>query len=271
LLSRKLQEYELQPEDIYNMDEKGFMIGMLVKGLRIFSEQKYNSGGLKQRLQDGNREWITSIACICADGTSLSPGLIYQATSGNIQDSWLQDFDPKLHACFFASSPSGWTNDELGYAWLTNIFDRETKEKARRRWRLLILDGHGSHFTMKFIDYCDANRILLMTYPPHSTHSLPLDVGIFSPLSTAYSKHLEEFLHKFMGISGTSSASSGRPGNKPCHRKISFLHGELLGYRHWIPRLFWYDSTRRRTPGHPQATPLTQLYKQKTGERLRGS
>jgi hypothetical protein len=55
---------------------------------------------------------------------------------------------------------------------------------------------------MKFIDYCDTNRILLITYPPYSTHSLqPLDVGIFSPLSTAYSKNLEEFLHKLMGLS----------------------------------------------------------------------
>jgi hypothetical protein len=202
LLSRKLEEYELRPEDIYNMDEKGFMIGMLVKGLRIFSKRKYKEGGLKQRLQDGNREWITSIACICADGSSLPPGLIYQAVSGDIQDTWLQDFDPKLHDCFFASSPSGWTNDELGFAWLKDIFDRHTKEKARRRWRLLILDGHGSHITMKFIDYCNDNRILLMTYPPHSTHSLqPLDVGIFSPLSTAYSKQLEDFLHKSMGLS----------------------------------------------------------------------
>jgi hypothetical protein len=203
LLSRKMQQYELRPEDIYNMDEKGFLIRMLVKGPRIFSKQKYiTGGGFKQRLQDGNREWITSIACICADGTSLSPGLIYQASTSNIQDSWLQDFDPELHSCFFASSASGWTNDELGYAWLTNIFDRETKDKARRRWRLLILDGHGSHLTMKFIDYCDTNRILLMTYPPHSTHSLqPLDVGIFSPLSTTYSKNLEDFLHKSMALS----------------------------------------------------------------------
>jgi hypothetical protein len=70
------------------------------------------------------------------------------------------------------------------------------------RWRLLILDGHGSHLTMEFINYCDDNKILLMTYPPHSTHSLqPLDVGIFSPLATGYSKQLEEFLHKSMGLS----------------------------------------------------------------------
>jgi hypothetical protein len=73
-LSWKLQEYELQPEDIYNIDEKGFIIGMLVNGLRIFSKQKYQNSGLKQRLQDGNREWITLITYICADGTSLPLG-----------------------------------------------------------------------------------------------------------------------------------------------------------------------------------------------------
>lgn len=165
------------------------MIGMLVKGLRIFSKQKYQNSGLKQRLQDGNREWITSIACICADKISLPPGLIYQAISGDIQDSWLQDFHPEQHGCFFAFSPSSWTNDKLGLAWLKDIFDWYTKEKARRRWRLLILDGHGSHLTMEFINYCDDNKILLIIYPPYSTHSLQLlDVRIFSPLATAYSK-----------------------------------------------------------------------------------
>ena len=51
-------------------------------------------------LQDGNREWITTIACICADGTSLTPVLIYQAVSGRIQDTWLQDFGPAIHKAF---------------------------------------------------------------------------------------------------------------------------------------------------------------------------
>lgn len=202
LLARKLDKYKVEPGNIYNMDEKGFLIGMLSKGLRIFSKRKYKQGNFKQRLQDGNREWITAIACICADGTSLSPALIYQAASGDIQDTWLQDFDPQHHKTFFASSPSGWTNDKLGYAWLTGVFDRETKDKARRQWRLLFLDGHGSHLTMKFFDYCDDNKILLATYPPHSTHSLqPLDVGIFSPLSHAYSSELEAYLHISMGLS----------------------------------------------------------------------
>jgi hypothetical protein len=60
------------------------MIRMLVKGLRIFSKQKYQNSGLKQRLQDGNCELITLITCIYTDGTCLPPGLIYQAISGDI-------------------------------------------------------------------------------------------------------------------------------------------------------------------------------------------
>ena len=84
LLSRKLEEYGIEPRHIYNMDEKGFLIGVLSKMKRIFSRRYYEEGRIKQFIQDGNREWITTVATICADGTSLSPGLIYQAVSGNI-------------------------------------------------------------------------------------------------------------------------------------------------------------------------------------------
>lgn len=201
LMKRKIEQYEIEPRHIYNMDEKGFLIGVLSKAKRIFSKRRFDEGGVRQFIQDGNREWITTIACICADGSALSPGLIYQATTGNIQDSWLQDFDPQLHKAFFASSPSGWTNNQLGLQWLKNIFDRETKGKARRAYRLLILDGHGSHINMSFIEYCDANKILLAIYPPHSTHTLqPLDVCLFKPLSTAYSTELTKYLTESQGI-----------------------------------------------------------------------
>jgi hypothetical protein len=56
--------------------------------------------------------------------------------------------------------------------WLEQVFDRYTKAKARRRYRLLILDGHGSHVTKDFIDYCDSYKILLLIFPPYATHTL---------------------------------------------------------------------------------------------------
>jgi hypothetical protein len=201
LIGRKIEQYNLGPEQIYNMDEKGFMLGVTTKKKRIFTRRKYEQGGYKQHIQDGNREWITTIGCICANGKALPPALIYMAKSGYIQDSWLQDFDPRTQRCFFSASESGWTNNELGYRWLVDVFDKETKSQASRGWRLLILDGHGSHVTMRFIEYCDSNRILLAIFPAHSTHTLqPLDVAIFSPLSTAYTEQLDDFIRASQGF-----------------------------------------------------------------------
>jgi hypothetical protein len=83
-------------------------------------------------------------------------------------------------------TPTGWSNNDVGLAWLEQVFDCYTKQKARygRDYRLLILDGYGSHLTMAFINYCDYNRILLMVLPPYSTYMLqPLDVVLFKLLA----------------------------------------------------------------------------------------
>jgi hypothetical protein len=187
LLRSKLSQYDIQPCNMYNMDEKGCMLGILTRSKRVFSRRLYEEGKIKAHVQDGNREWITLLACICADGSALAPALIYQSASGSIQDTWLQAMRPEDRV-YISSSPSGWTNNDIGLSWLKKVFDRSTKEKAGRSYRLLILDGHGSHLTMDFIEYCDRNRILLAVYPPHSTHTLqPLDVVMFKPFSSAYS------------------------------------------------------------------------------------
>jgi gluconate kinase len=44
-------------------------------------------------------------------------------------DSWVEELDEAKHKVHFASSPIGWTNDDLGYEWLTTVFDRYTKQK----------------------------------------------------------------------------------------------------------------------------------------------
>lgn len=203
LMKQKIEQYDVQACNMYNMDEKGFLIGVLTKSKRIFTKEALSEKQLLGNKQDGNREWITVLATICADGSHLSPGLIYKALTGNLQDTWLQDFEPQQHQVFFASSPNGWTCNELGLSYLKKIFDRETKEKARkgREWRLLVVDGHGSHINMDFLDYCHKHRILVAVYPPHTTHRLqPLDVSLFSPLATYYSQELDQFIHQSQGL-----------------------------------------------------------------------
>jgi hypothetical protein len=201
LLANKITQYNVLPKDTYNMDEKGFMIGVIGRSKRIFSKTRWESKEVRASLQDGSREWITLLAAICADGSHLAPGIIFESKKSAIQSSWVDAIKVAKHDVFVTSSPSGWTNNDIGLAWLEQIFNRQTKHKAQRRWRLLIVDGHGSHVTMDFLEFCDKNRILVAVYPPHSTHTLqPLDVVMFKPLSSAYKHELTQHLQLSQGL-----------------------------------------------------------------------
>ncbi|RMZ69979.1 pogo transposable [Pyrenophora seminiperda CCB06] len=83
------------------------------------------------------------------------------------------------------------------------IFEGKTglRDKAKRDYRLLLLDGHGSHVTPGFLDFCISHRTLLAVLPPHSSHRLqPLDVGMFKPLSSAYTAELNKLSHRSQGL-----------------------------------------------------------------------
>jgi DDE superfamily endonuclease len=68
-------------------------------------------------------------------------------------------------------------------------FDKHTRDQAVGVYRLLILDGHGSHSTPEFQTFCEEKKIIVLYMPPHTSHLLqPLDVGCFSPLKTAYGR-----------------------------------------------------------------------------------
>jgi hypothetical protein len=217
LLGDKITHYSIDPRHTYNMDEKGFLIGITGRSKRIFSRKMWERKEVRAAIQDGSREWITVLACVCADGSHLPPSLIDQSTASAIRSSWVEEIEANEHSVYVKSSPSGWTNNDIGLAWLEQVFDRHTKEKARHSYRLLILDGHGSHVTMDFIEYCDQHKILLAIFPPHSTHTLqPLDVCMFKPLSQAYSDELSAFLERSQGLSpikkGDFFPCSGKPG-----------------------------------------------------------
>jgi hypothetical protein len=190
----KMKEYDIEPGNMYNMDEKGFMLGVTGRSKRVFSREMWEQGKLRSNLQDGSREWITLLATICADGTALDPCIIFQSDAAKVSSAWVEDINQDQPA-WASASLSGWSNNEIGLSWLQQVFDRETKAKAGRSWRLLITDGHESHTSMDFINYCVRNRIFLAVFPSHATHSLqPLDVVVFKSLSSNYSKELDIFI-----------------------------------------------------------------------------
>jgi hypothetical protein len=86
LLHWKMQQYNIEAKNVYNMNEKGFLIGTTVGSKRVFSKAIWQRGQVRVALQDGSREWITTLACICADGSFLPPAIIF-AGKGALESS----------------------------------------------------------------------------------------------------------------------------------------------------------------------------------------
>ena len=195
----KMEEYGIDPGQIYNMDEKGLLMGRTTRTHRVFNRAMWDRGELRAALQDGSRQWITIVATICADGTALAPGLIYSSDASTLRSAWVNDIEGQ--GVFVTATTSGWINNELGLAWLKEVFDRQTRAKAAHQWRLLITDGHPSHCSIEFINYCNQHKILLAIFPPHATHTLqPLDVVMFKPFSSAYTRELINFEQDSQGL-----------------------------------------------------------------------
>jgi hypothetical protein len=151
--------------------------------------------------QDNNREFISLIACIYADGTSLPPELIYKKENNELRDTWLENFDHSKERAYFTSSSKGWNNENIGLQWLTQVFEPYIKDKASRDRRILIIDSHNSYLNLAFIDYCDRHRIIPIFLPSHSTHRLqPLNVGLFSPLANYYTQKINRLMTESQGL-----------------------------------------------------------------------
>lgn len=88
-----------------------------------------------------------------------------------------------------AVSANGWTDDSLGFTWLTDVFQKHTKNRTKGVYRLLILDRHGNHSTPEFNLFCKEHSIITLCIPPHSSHLLqPLDISCFAVIKQSYGK-----------------------------------------------------------------------------------
>ena len=148
------------------MDESGFSLGSTENNKVIVSEVTRKELRKFKKIL-GHQEWITSIECINASGVTLLPCLIFKAKNTN--SSWLPDETPSdwMHA----TSNSAWTSDALGLEWLEHCFIPKTCRNDRKRI-LLLIDGHSSHLTSKFIARCIGASIDLIKLPPHTSHRL---------------------------------------------------------------------------------------------------
>ena len=75
------------------------------------------------------------------------------------------------------------------------IFDEQTEKKSLGKYRLLLVDGHNSHYTIEFLLHARLNMIIVLCYPAHGTHVYQgLDVVIFSVLKQFLAKAQDTLL-----------------------------------------------------------------------------
>jgi polyhydroxyalkanoate synthesis regulator phasin len=184
---------DIRAENVYNIDEIGFLMGCSASAKVVEIVRHPRTDGKLFHSQDGNREMVTVLECICADGTALDPLVIYKAAE--LDAAWFEDsLDDIPENMLFAHSGNGWTNSDIAMEYLERHFGpgSVSERKAAGAVRVLCFDGHTSHVNGRFLQYCVDHRIIPICLPPHTTHKLqPLDVGIFSPYKNYYSEELK--------------------------------------------------------------------------------
>jgi hypothetical protein len=183
LVQNTVAKYGILAKDIYNFDETGFQIGLISTAKVITATEKDRTVSI----QPGNREWVTVIESINSTGWVLPLMIILKGVMH--QKSWYEAIPNNWH---IRVSENGWTTDELGLTWLKEVFNKHTQDRTVRTYRLLILDGHGSHVTGTFDQYAKQNSIIVLCMLPHSSHILqPLDVSCFAVLKRRYGRAIE--------------------------------------------------------------------------------
>jgi hypothetical protein len=110
------------------------------------------------------------------------------------------------------------------------IFEGQTQVKANGEHRLLVVDGHNSHYTVAFLLLARLHQIIVICYPAHGTHIYQgLDVVIFAILKLLLSKERDKLLRdtgtaitksNFLSVITTAYVQALTPGNiKTAFRK----------------------------------------------------
>lgn len=159
---KKCKDYwGIQDEDIYNFDETGFQIGV-TSGEKVLGPRDTT---VAYSADPDNKERITSVETVNYAGRKVPPMIIFSGAY-YLRRYFKNDLDDDI---LFARSESDYLNDRLGVKYLEH-FNRFTESTSRGKYRMLIFDGHDSHLSQEFLDFCWEHHIRPFQLPPHTTH-----------------------------------------------------------------------------------------------------
>jgi len=183
-LNEVYQKYSFQPDRIYNVDETG--ISTVPQVTKILGPKGIKQLGKVVSWERGRN--ITVVCAISASGNYVPPMFIYPRE----RMSDLLKKDGPIGAVYECSK-KGWINEELFIVWLKHFVKITCATPDNPI--LLLLDNHSSHCTLASFEYCRENGIVMLSFPPHTSHKLqPLDLTVFGSLKKSYSNQCDLFL-----------------------------------------------------------------------------
>jgi hypothetical protein len=122
-----IEEYQVDPKNIYNIDESGLAIGS-TQGAYVIIDAGSQSAF---QAQPGQQEWVTVVEYIYGNGSVIDPLVIFRGTNLNIE--WLVSKEYASGWQFLASR-RGWTSDVHVLEGLRHHSKPTTREKANGRY-----------------------------------------------------------------------------------------------------------------------------------------
>lgn len=171
-LSSIMGRYGFQPEAIWNMDETSTVTVQTPD--KIIAAKGKKQVGAMTSAERGTL--VTLAMAVNALGNSVPPHFIFPRKK--YFDHFVRD-GPR--GCMGTANGSGWMQEGDFVAFLHHFAKHSNASKQSPQ--LLLLDNHSSHLSLQGIEFCRANGIVLLSFPPHCSHKLqPLDRSVYGPL-----------------------------------------------------------------------------------------
>lgn len=179
-----LETHKFGPESIWNIDETGCTT--VHKPGKVVAQKGQKQVG---QVTSAERGTLVTVCCgINALGNSIPPFFVFPRV--NMKDIFLKGGPP---GCSGDAHPSGWMTAPSFEIFLKHFikYVRPKKESMV----LLILDNHDSHISVASLNLAKDNGIVLLTFPPHTSHKLqPLDRTVYGPFKNFYSVAANEWM-----------------------------------------------------------------------------
>ncbi|CAH2099325.1 unnamed protein product [Euphydryas editha] len=191
LLERIIDENNITPTKIFNVDESGFSTVQKKPQKVVGLKGKKQIGAITSGERGVN---TTAVCCASVAGQFVPPMIIFKRIRQNPE---LANGAPI--GIIVTVSESGYINSQLFVEWIKHFIN--TVKPTPDNKVLLLLDGHTTHSkNLEALTLAKTNGVIMLQLPGHTTHRLqPLDVSFFKPMSSYYIQATENWLRSNPG------------------------------------------------------------------------